>query len=153
MADMKQIHEFAVKWCDKFRDQKINYIELVDHYMEDDCSALGFEMDCGHAFSEKYSNAANDSEALDKIIDSVDDIPLLGSAIYSRWRYFNHWAYSGAEILEPQNRAWFILALNCCLATTHLYSRVNHEKYALYQTASGTALAQSRRKRSSNISR
>lgn len=112
MADIKQIHEFAVKWCDKFRDQKINYIELVDHYMADDCSALGFEMDCGHAFSEKYGNAANDSEALDKIIDNVYDIPLLGSAIYSQWRYFNHWAYSGAEILEPQNRAWFILALS-----------------------------------------
>ena len=80
--------------------------------MADDCSALGFEMDCGHAFSEKYGNAANDSEALDKIIDSVDNIPLLGSAIYSQWRYFNHWAYSGAEILEPQKRAWFILALS-----------------------------------------
>lgn len=36
---------------------------------------------------------------------------LLGSAIYSRWRYFNHWAYTGEEILEPQNRNWFITAL------------------------------------------
>lgn len=110
MADMKQIHDFAVKWCDKFRDQGINYIELVDHWMADDCAALGFEMDCGHAFSEKYGNAANNHEALDRIIDEVTDIPLLGSAIYSQWRYFNHWAYSGEEILEPQNRAWFILA-------------------------------------------
>lgn len=112
MADMKQIHDFAVKWCDKFRDQNINYIELVDHYMADDCDTLGFEMDCGHAFSEKYGNAANNHEALDRIIDDVTDIPLLGSAIYSQWRYFNHWAYTGAEILEPQNRAWFILALS-----------------------------------------
>lgn len=83
MADMKQIHDFAVKWCDKFRDQNINYIELVDHYMADDCDTLGFEMDCGHAFSEKYGNAANNHEALDRIIDDVTDIPLLGSAIYS----------------------------------------------------------------------
>lgn len=109
---MKQIHEFAVKWCDKFRDQNINYIELVDHYMADDCDALGFEMDCGHAFSEKYGDAASNSEALDRIIDEVDDIPLLGSAIYSQWRYFNHWAYSGEEILEYKNRAWFIMALS-----------------------------------------
>lgn len=36
MADMKQIHEFAVKWCDKFRNQNINYIEMVDHYMADE---------------------------------------------------------------------------------------------------------------------
>lgn len=112
MVDMKQIHDFAVKWCDKFRDQNINYIELVDHWMADDCATLGFEMDCGHAFSETYSNAANNHEALDRIIDDVTDIPLLGSAIYSRWRYFNHWAYDAAEILNSENRAWFILALS-----------------------------------------
>ena len=112
MADMKQIHDFAVKWCDKFRDQSIDYIELVDHYMADDCDALGFEMDFGYAFSEKYGNAANNHEALERIIDDVTDIPLLGTAIYSQWHYFNHWAYTGAEILEPKNRAWFILALS-----------------------------------------
>ena len=112
MAEMKQIHDFAVKWYDKFRDQNINYIELVDHWMSDDCAALGFEMDCGHAFSERYGQAANNHEALDRIIDDVTDIPLLGSAIYSQWRYFNHWAYDGTAILEPQNRAWFILALS-----------------------------------------
>lgn len=111
MPDMKQIHDFAVKWCDKFRDENTNYIELVDHFMADDCAALGFEMDCGHAFSEKYGQAANNHEALEKIINDVTDIPLLGSAIYSQWRYFNHWAYTGAEILEPQNRNWFITAL------------------------------------------
>ena len=81
MPDMKQIHDFAVKWCDKFRDQNINYIDLVDHYMADDCAALGFEMDCGHAFSEKYGQAANNHEALNRIIYDVTDIPLLGSAI------------------------------------------------------------------------
>ncbi len=112
MADMKQIHDFAVKWCDKFRNPNINYMELVDHYMADDCDALGFVMDCGHAFSEKYGNAANNYEALDRIIDDVTDISLLGSAIYSQWRYFNHWAYTGEEILDPKNRVWFILALS-----------------------------------------
>ena len=29
MPDMKQIHDFAVKWCDKFRDQNINYIDCT----------------------------------------------------------------------------------------------------------------------------
>lgn len=77
--------------------------------MADDCAALGFEMDCGHAFSERYGQAANNHEALDRIIDDVTDIPLLGSAIYSQWRYFNHWVYDDTAILEHQNRAWFIL--------------------------------------------
>lgn len=112
MADMKQIHDFAVKWCYKFRDPNINYIELVDHWMADDCAALGFEMDCGHAFFEKYGNAAGNYAGLDKIIEDVDDIPLLGSMIYSQWRYFNHWAYTGKDILKPENRMWFILALS-----------------------------------------
>ena len=112
MADMKQIHDFAVKWCNKFRDQNINYINLVDYLMADDCIALGFEMDCGSAFSEKYGQAVNNHEALDVTIDDITDIPLLGSAIYSQWRYFNHWAYDVTEILKPQNRAWFILALS-----------------------------------------
>lgn len=112
MADIRQVHGFAVKWCDKFLDQKTNYIELIDHYMADDCDALGFKMDCGNAFSERYGNAVYDYEELNKVIDQVNDIELLGSAIYSKWRYFNHWAYTGEEILEFENRSWFILALS-----------------------------------------
>lgn len=33
-------------------------------------------------------------------------------AIYSQWRYFNHWAYDAAAILNTENRSWFILALS-----------------------------------------
>lgn len=62
MADMKQIHDFAVKWCDKFRDQNINYIELVDHYMADDCDALGLRWTVVMPF-QRYGNAANNHEA------------------------------------------------------------------------------------------
>lgn len=111
MADINHVYDFAVKWIEKFKDPNINAIELTDHYMADDCNELGFEMDCSHAFKRVYGNAAYDSEALSMIIDEVTDISLLGSAIYSRWRYFNHWAYTGEEITEPKNRKWFILAL------------------------------------------
>ena len=112
MSKMNQIHAFAVKWCDKFRDQTVRYIDLVDHYMADDCEALGFVMDCGKAFERRYGDAVSNATALDKVIGEIEDISLLGSAIYSRWRYFNHWAYSAEEILESQNRRWFILALS-----------------------------------------
>jgi len=107
-----QIHEFAFKWHRKFSDKATDYLELVDHYMADDCEALGFKMDCGHAFSTQYGAAAYDAEALHRIAGQITDISLLGSAIYSRWRYFNHWAYSGSEILKPENHSWFIMALN-----------------------------------------
>lgn len=91
MVDTRKIHDFADKWFDKFRDQNINYIELVDHFMADDCATLGFEMDCGKAFETKYGKAVFDDRELAKVIDAVVDINLLGSAIYSRWRYFNHY--------------------------------------------------------------
>lgn len=110
--ERKDVYNFAVKWNEKFRDPDIDYIELVDHYLADDCSALGFEMDCGHAFEEKFERAVYDARALDTIIENVNDISLLGSAIYSRWRYFNHWAYDVADILSMPNRSWFIIALN-----------------------------------------
>lgn len=110
--ERKDVYNFAVKWNEKFRDPDIDYIELIDHYLADDCSALGFEMDCGHAFEEKFERAVYDARALDTIIENVNDISLLGSAIYSRWRYFNQWAYDAAEILSMSNRSWFIIALN-----------------------------------------
>lgn len=88
MADMKQIHDFAVKWCEKFRDQNINYVELVDHYMADDCAALGFKMDCGKAFSEKYGNAVHNHEALDRIIDELlsGDNPIIFQGTLKKMR-------------------------------------------------------------------
>jgi 5-methylcytosine-specific restriction endonuclease McrA len=108
----KDIHAFAIKWVEKFSDSTIDYIEFVDRYMADDCEALGFKMDCGNSFSEIYGKAVFDYEELKLIINQISDISLLGSAIYSRWRYFNHWAYDAASILEEKNRKWFQLALN-----------------------------------------
>lgn len=108
----KDIYEFAVKWSEKFREPDISYIELADYYLADDFSSLGFEMDCGEAFEEKYGRAVCDAKTLDSIIENIDDIALLGSAIYSRWRYFNHWAHDAVDILSESNRSWFIIALN-----------------------------------------
>ena len=111
MAELKQIHEFACKWIEKFSDPNIKYIELVGHWMADDCRALGFIMDCGQAFSKRYGNAWGDPIILGKIIDEITDISLLGSAVFSQWRYFNHWAYSTKDIMLPENKAWFLIAL------------------------------------------
>ena len=99
--------------------------------MADDCRALGFEMDCGHTFSAQYGTAAYDAEALQRITGQITDISLLDSAIYSRWRYFNHLAYSGSEILEPENCSWFIIALNRLgeLADCQL-KKISHKKTA-----------------------
>ena len=69
-------------------------------------------MDCGHAFQEKYKDAFNNLRTLNRVLDRIDDIDLLGSAIYSKWRYFNHWAYDAAEILSQPSRGWFVAILS-----------------------------------------
>lgn len=112
LSDTNQIHNFAIKWSNKFQNKNTFYVELADHFIADECAALGFEMDCGNAFEQKYGRAVYDYNELNRIIDNITDISLLGSAIYSRWRYFNHWANSGTEILEDNNRMWFVLAFD-----------------------------------------
>jgi len=114
MVDNKMIHEFAILWFSKFRDKKSTGCDLAgDSALADACFSFDFKMDCGESFIAAYSqNSFTDFRELDKIIDSVDDISLLGSAIFSKWRYFNHWAYDPYEISEADNRAWFIIALS-----------------------------------------
>ena len=106
---MEQVHDFAVKWLDVFREPNGNYQAIFDSStMADDCRTLGFSMDCGQFFSARYGRAASDNKELKKIIHEVTDVSLLGSAIFSRWRYFNHWSESG---FTDEDRDWFILAL------------------------------------------
>lgn len=119
MINNKDICDFSNKWRTKFLDRNTNYIELIEIDFGNDCKALGFEMDCGKNFISKYGkDAFNDCEKLETIINNINDIYLLGSAIHSKWRYFNHWAYSGSEILEPKNRKWFVLILDRLIELT-----------------------------------
>lgn len=108
----QELLDFATKWSNKFTNSEIDFVDLVDHDLADDCESLGFKMDCGKSFSEKYGKAVYDSDELQRVIHCIVEIDLLGSAIYSRWRYFNHWAYDGREIIKEKNRKWFLLALN-----------------------------------------
>lgn len=49
------------------------------------------------------------NDELNKLVDDIDDVALLGSAIFSHWRYVSHWAdYS--SLLDEEHRPWFITA-------------------------------------------
>ena len=53
-------------------------------------------MDCGEAFERTYPGIhLGDADELQGVINTIDDINLLGSAVFSRWRYYNHWAMGG----------------------------------------------------------
>lgn len=112
MSRLKYIHDFANRWYEKFGNPKTKFIDLVGRRMGEECKNLGFEMDIGKAFFSKYGNAVSNYIELNKVIDEIDDIDLLGSAIFSHWRYFNHWAYDAEEIMEFENISWFLIALS-----------------------------------------
>ena len=103
------IHDFAIKWIEEFKTNERYYTIFDNIKFADECSSLGFKMDCGNSFKDKYGDAVYSDIELSKVIDDVDDIALLGSAIFSRWRYFNHWSYGPAE---QKDKEWFIIALS-----------------------------------------
>ena len=53
-----------------------------------DCRALGFEMDCGNAFIAALGENAWSSKGLRLSIDRIEDVNLIGSALYSKWREY-----------------------------------------------------------------
>ena len=74
------------------------------------CFDVGFQMDCGAAMEEHYPGSTQSAENLEFIIHCVTDIDLLGSAIFSKWRYYTHWDYDMNAILSDEAREWFITA-------------------------------------------
>jgi len=110
MVDSKQIYEFACAWLNKFNDPSVYNLEIKSRQMEEECFVLGFEMDCGNTFEEKYKEAFWNYDALDSIIDKESDVMLLGSALFSKWMYYTHWS-EGESMTSPSIRAWFVRIL------------------------------------------
>ena len=112
----ERIHAFANHYFDIFRDPKATNFQVKEGFAEK-CFALGFEMDSGNSFCEKYPKAFNDYSELDKIIEEIDDPQFLGTAIFSQWRYITHWSYC-SHPLDEQYRPWFITAFGRLVTIT-----------------------------------
>jgi len=111
LSPNKAIHDFAIYWLEKYQNPNTTGQE-VEKDFGDQCRSLGFEMDGGRAMNEAYPNVypLSDPDALQSIINEITDISMLGSAIYSNWRFATHWAET--SLLEPEYRTWFICALS-----------------------------------------
>jgi hypothetical protein len=73
----------------------------------EDCEVLGFDMDCFESFDKKYGNDFEDrcvKDGLEKAFSLIDDYQILGNAIYSQWRYYNHWA---TDPIAEFDENWF----------------------------------------------
>lgn len=68
---------------------------------------FGFQMDCGRSYQEHYGLSIDDVEGLRRNLEQVDDIRILGNAVFSQCRYITHWALGGCE----RELEWLQLAL------------------------------------------
>ena len=112
----KDIYAFAKYYFNIYRNPKATNFQVEEGFA-DKCFSLGFQMDSGNSFCEKYPRAFNDAEELDKIIKEIDDPQFLGTAIFSQWRYITHWSYC-SHPLDPEYRPWFICAFGRLMAIT-----------------------------------
>ena len=107
-ARREELHEFTMRWIPRF--ETWGYTQLFDGpEFADDCRALGFEMDSGRAFTEAFQGCFRDPITTEAAIADCDDVGLLGSGLFSGWRYYNHWNDFGS--FEPEERAWFGVVL------------------------------------------
>ncbi len=112
VTDRKQLHAFALKWLRKFGDENSSPEELAGPELGAECAAMGFQTSVGHTFSAVYGQAGWNCMELENVVDGITDIPLLGSAVYARWKHFTPRPGLRRRITEPENRAWFMLALD-----------------------------------------
>ena len=112
----KAIHLFAKKWISKIESPDLTFNEFED-FFGNECTSLGFQMDCGQQFEKLYPNTFDpDSGDIDLIVQTITDIDILGSAVFSQYRYLTHWAFYPE--LNDHYRHWFIALLNhMCLLT------------------------------------
>ena len=106
---------FIEKWsalldeidADRTRAKVYDFIE--SGRFEEDCRNLGFEMDCFESFNAKYNYdpSKHSKKRFEKLVANCDDFRILGNAIFSQWRYYNHWA---DDVKAEFDTEWFRLA-------------------------------------------
>jgi hypothetical protein len=109
LADPYRIHIFSLTWL-QLLNKGLSEAEFKQPLLGEELRELGFTMDCGHSFEKKYSgkNGFTDNREFEKIIQTID-VKMLGDAILSQWRYWNHW--SDYEHMEDTDFQWFVIAL------------------------------------------
>ncbi|WP_026528026.1 DUF6998 domain-containing protein [Butyrivibrio sp. VCD2006] len=117
-AYYKKVFHWAQNYYDLFMDPASTEQQLIEDFPEK-CEELGFFMDCGHTFESIYGkDTLNNKEAFHRALAVVEDPILLGSAIFSIWRYYTHWAYD-TNITSDECREWFIMAFDKMKALTN----------------------------------
>lgn len=105
----KAIYLFTEKWIkilSSDHPQELNF----ESQFGDECAELGFQMDGGTEFNKQYPMCFDiHDHNLHEHINEIQDIDLIGSALFSQWRYLTHWA--GMYTLDQDTCDWCLIAL------------------------------------------
>ncbi len=106
----EKIQSFALVWMEMYKNRAaIPYAYFEDNaFIGNGMKDLGFTMDAGESIRKAFpdKNALFDLDDLQDVLNQID-LQTLGNAIYSKWRYFNHWDESAPGEKDYQ---WFIVA-------------------------------------------
>ena len=114
LVKANSIKTFTEKYIDyfmtSFDPESASYYDLFDSpTFPNECWSLGFEMDCGESFIAAYGEKAwRNEKELALVVNKINDMKVLGSALFSQWRYFNHWSYGHAT---EDDKKWFLTIL------------------------------------------
>ena len=115
LADKSTINAFARKWRAKVFERSR---DIENCAFADECVDLDFDMDCGESFNRAFPEIDfRDVDGFEKAAAGIDDIFLLGTAIFSYWRWFTHWN-EFHDICGDEPRKWFLLAFDRLMEIT-----------------------------------
>ena len=113
LADKATINAFAHKWHAKVLSRSR---DIEQPAFADECTALGFEMDCGESFSKAFPDIDfRDVDGFEKVV--VGYI-LAWYCIFTYWRWFTHWN-EFHDICGYTPRKWFLSAFDRLIEITN----------------------------------
>ena len=122
----KAIYLFSEKWI-KILSSEHPQEQVFESSFGEECTALGFQMDCGEEFNKSYPGCFEiHNHKLAQAIADINDVDLLGSVLFSQWRYLTHWAW--AYSLDQETRGWFLIVLKRMKELTRKTSDQNKDE-------------------------
>ena len=106
-ANLRKINEFSRKWRWKFFE---HHQDAASAVFSEECRALGFKNDSGASLKKEFPDiAVEDAEGIIQILPEIENINLLGTALYSYW-YWKHNQFRGA-VFTAETQAWLLPVL------------------------------------------
>ena len=107
--NMAKIHSFAQFWLREYQELP-PLVQCLFGRFPDICRAMGFEMDSGESLRKAFPEmkSLGDIDVFERIVGKIDDVQVLGNAIFSFFMEITNLAQD--SLCTRENQCWFCLA-------------------------------------------